>query len=239
MKYVLKRIFLKFLLFLILVATVATLGGYLINGRVISTTENDILYVMQGKSEIKQLAVKALKDLDADCALVLGCGIVDENTPSDMLKDRLDAGIELYRQGIVPKLLLSGDNGQEHYNEIHVMFNYAKDAGIPAEDIFCDHAGFSTYDSMHRAGSIFGCSKVIVVTQQYHQYRAIFIGEKLGLEAYGVASNQRSYFGQTYRDAREVLARIKDSFKVLLRCKPTYGGEAIPISGSGIFSHDE
>ena len=124
MKYVLKRIFLKFLLFLILVATVAILGGYLINGRVISTTENDILYVMQGKSEIKQLAVQALKDLDADCALVLGCGIVDENTPSDMLKDRLDAGIELYRQGIVPKLLLSGDNGQEHYNEIHVMLTW-------------------------------------------------------------------------------------------------------------------
>lgn len=239
MRYKLRQFFLKFLLFVIIVTAAAVIGGYLINGRVISTTEDNILYVMQDEDEIKQLAVQKLKELDADCALVLGCGIVDENTPSDMLKDRLDAGIALYHQGVVPKLLLGGDNGQEHYNEIHVMFNYAKEAGVPAEDIFCDHAGFSTYDSMHRAGSIFGCSRIIVVTQKYHQYRAIFIGEKLGMEVYGVASDQRKYFGQTYRDGREVLARIKDLFKVMLRCKPTYGGEAIPISGSGIYSHDE
>lgn len=239
MKKAIKRFFLKVLLFFIVVGMLAVLGGILINSRVVSTTEENILYVCRDDVEIKQFARQTLKNLDADCALVLGCGIVDEKTPSDMLKDRLDVGIELYRQGIVPKLLLSGDNGQEHYNEIHVMFNYAKDAGVPAEDIFCDHAGFSTYDSMYRAGSIFECETVIVVTQEYHQYRAIYIGEKLGLDAYGVASDQRRYFGQTYRDAREILARIKDCFKALMRSKPTYGGDAIPISGSGIYSHDE
>lgn len=239
MKKAIKRFFLKILLLLIVLGIIGTLSGILINSRVVSTTEDNILYVVRDDVEIKQFARKSLKNLKADCALVLGCGIVDQNTPSDMLKDRLDVGIELYRQGIVPKLLLSGDNGQEHYNEIHVMFQYAKDEGVPAEDIFCDHAGFSTYDSMYRAGSIFECDKVIVVTQQYHQHRAIYIGEKLGIEVYGVASDQRKYFGQTYRDAREVLARIKDCFKALLRSKPTYGGEAIPISGSGIYSHDE
>ena len=232
MKQTIRRFFLKVLLLFIVIGMLAVLGGILINSRVVSTTEENILYICRDDVEIKQFARESLKELGADCALVLGCGIVDENTPSDMLKDRLDVGIE-------PKVILSGDNGQEHYNEIHVMFNYAKDAGIPAEDIFCDHAGFSTYDSMYRAGSIFECETVIVVTQEYHQHRAIYIGEKLGLETYGVASDQRRYFGQSYRDAREILARIKDCFKALLRSKPTYGGEAIPISGSGIYSHDE
>lgn len=239
MKQAIRRFFLKVLLLIIVLGMLGVMTGILINNRVISKSEDKISYMVTGDVEIKQFAQNNLKNFGADCALVLGCGIVDENTPSDMLKDRLDVGIELYRQGIVPKLLLSGDNGQEHYNEIHVMLQYAKEAGVPEADIFCDHAGFSTYDSMYRAGSIFECEKVIVVTQKYHEYRALYIGDKLGLDVTGVSSDQRKYFGQTYRDVREVLARIKDFGKVFLRSKPTYGGEAIPISGSGIYSHGE
>ena len=119
------------------------------------------------------------------------------------------------------------------------LLNYAKEAGVPAEDIFCDHAGFSTYDSMYRAGSIFGAERVIVVTQEYHQYRSLYIGKKLGLTVCGVASDQRDYFGTTYRELREMLARFKDVFKALLHSKPLLGGDAIPISGSGLISHDE
>lgn len=239
MKQAIRRFFLKVLLFIIVLGMVASMAGILINSRVVSTTEDKISYMVTGDVEIKQFAVNNLKNIGADCALVLGCGIVDENTPSDMLKDRLDVGIELYRQGIVPKILLSGDNGQEHYNEIHVMLQYVKEEGVPEEDIFCDHAGFSTYDSMYRAKSIFECEKVIVVTQKYHQYRALYIGQKLGLDVTGVSADQREYFGQAYRDAREVLARIKDFGKAFLRSRPAYGGEAIPISGSGIYSHGE
>ena len=158
---------------------------------------------------------------------------------ADSLKDRLDAGIALYKAGIVPKLLLSGDNGQESHNEIHVMLRYTREAGVPEADIFCDHAGFSTYDSVYRAADIFKAERVIIVTQQYHEYRALYLADKLGLAAVGVASDQRSYFGQRYREAREILARNKDFFKVLLRGKAKYGGEAIPISGSGISSHGE
>ena len=176
---------------------------------------------------------------DVDCIIVLGCKVRPDGSPSDMLKDRLDVGIELYKQGIAPKLLVSGDNGQVEYNEIHVMLNYAKNAGIPAEDIFCDHAGFSTYDSMHRAGSIFNAKRVIVVTQEYHEYRALYIGKKLDLEVIGVASDQRKYFGTTYRETREILARLKDFFKALVKSDPALGGEVIPISGSGLLSHDE
>ncbi len=234
-----KRFFLKMLLAIIVIAMIAGLACILINSRVVRTTEDKIAYTVRGEVEIKSFAVDNLKNFDADCIMVLGCGIEDEETPSPMLKDRLDVGIELYKQGAAPKILLTGDNGTEQHNEIHVMLKYTKEAGVPEKDIFCDHAGFSTYESMYRAGSIFNAERVIVVTQTYHQYRALYIGDKLGLEVMGVASDQQTYFGQSFRESREILARIKDFFKSILRSKPTYGGEVIPISGSGISSHGE
>ncbi len=234
-----KRFFLKMLLAIIVIAMIAGLACILINSRVVRTTEDKIAYTVRGEVEIKSFAVDNLKNYDADCIMVLGCGIEDEETPSPMLKDRLDVGIELYKQGAAPKILLTGDNGTEQHNEIHVMLKYTKEAGVPEKDIFCDHAGFSTYESMYRAGSIFNAERVIVVTQTYHQYRALYIGDKLGLEVMGVASDQQTYFGQSFRESREILARIKDFFKSILRSKPTYGGEVIPISGSGISSHGE
>ena len=234
-----KRFFLRLLILLIAAGMVGAMLVLFINSRVKHSTEDQILYLIQGETEISALGQESLKDFGADCALVLGCGIEDAETPSPMLKDRLDAGIALYKAGIVPKLLLSGDNGQESHNEIHVMLRYTREAGVPEADIFCDHAGFSTYDSVYRAADIFKAERVIIVTQQYHEYRALYLADKLGLAAVGVASDQRSYFGQRYREAREILARNKDFFKVLLRGKAKYGGEAIPISGSGISRHGE
>ena len=234
-----KRFFLKILLAVIVIGMIAGLACILINSRVVRTTEDQIAYTVRGDVEIRSFALDSLKSFGADCIMVLGCGIEDEETPSPMLKDRLDVGIELYKQGVAPKLLLTGDNGTQEHNEIHVMLKYAKDAGVPEKDIFCDHAGLSTYDSMYRAGSIFNAERVMVVTQTYHQYRALYIGDKLGLEVMGVASDQEKYFGQSFRESREILARIKDFFKSMLRSKPTYGGKVIPISGSGISSHGE
>lgn len=234
-----KKFFLKILLAIIVICMVAGLACILINGRVVNSTEDKIAYTVIGDVEIKSFAIENLKDFNADCIVILGCGIEDEETPSPMLRDRLDVGIELYKQEVAPKILLTGDNGTEGHNEIHVMLKYTKEAGVPERDIFCDHAGFSTYDSMYRAGSIFNVQRAIVVTQTYHQYRALYIGDKLGLEACGVASDQETYFGQSFRESREILARIKDFFKSFLRSKPAYGGEVIPISGSGISSHGE
>ena len=233
-----KRFFLRVFLVLFIIGILAVLTVFCISSSVKRTTSEDIACIVTGEVSFNQVTQQQLADFDADCILVLGAGIKDEKTPTPMLKDRLDVGIELYNLGIAPKLL-SGDNGQVEHNEIHVMLNYAKEAGVPAEDIFCDHAGFSTYDSMYRAGSIFGAERVIVVTQEYHQYRALYIGKKLGLTVCGVASDQRDYFGSTYREVREMLARFKDVFKALLRSKPVLGGEAIPISGSGLVSHGE
>ena len=174
----------------------------------------------------------------ADCILVLGAGLKADGTPNFMLQDRLNKGIELYKAGAAPKLLLSGDNGQVEYDEVNAMKKYALDAGVPAEDVFLDHAGFSTYESMYRARDIFLVKKAIIVTQKYHQYRSLYIAKGLGIEGYGIIAEPRTYGGQLKRDIREILARDKDFFMVILKPEPTYLGDTIPISGSGLPSQE-
>lgn len=173
-----------------------------------------------------------------DCIVVLGCQVKSDGVPSDMLADRLRRGVELYDVGAAPKLLMSGDHGQTNYNEVSAMKQYAIDTGIASSDIFMDHAGFSTYESMYRAKHIFEAKKIIIVTQQYHLHRALHIARSLGMDAYGVAADYRSYTGQTARDVREVLARIKDFGTSILQPKPTYLGSVIPISGDGNLTND-
>jgi vancomycin permeability regulator SanA len=181
---------------------------------------------------------EAVKELGADCILVLGAGLKPDGTPNLMLRDRLEKGVELYREGSAPKILLSGDNGQEEYDEVNAMKDYAMKAGIPSEDIFMDHAGFSTYESMYRARDVFQVKKAIIVTQKYHQYRALYTARGLGVEGWGVTPETRTYSGQKYRDIREILARDKDFLKMIIQPEPTYLGNTIPISGSGLASHD-
>ncbi len=182
-----------------------------------------------------------LKPADAgegyDCVLVLGCGVWGER-PSHMLEDRLLAGIDLCKMGASEKMLVSGDHGREEYDEVNVMKKFVTDRGIAPENVFMDHAGFSTYESMYRARDIFKAKKVLIVTQGYHLYRAIYDAQKLGLEAYGVASDIRDYGGQVFRDIREILARNKDFFFTIFKPEPTYLGEEIPISGNGNLTND-
>lgn len=175
---------------------------------------------------------------EVDCILVMGCLVRDNGEPSDVLADRLTAGIALYESGAAPKLLMSGDHGQEDYDEVNAMKRFAVNAGVPSEDIFMDHAGFSTYESLYRAKEIFGAQKILIVTQQYHLYRALYIAERLGLEAYGVASDYRTYRGQWVRNIREVLARCKDVVTTTVKSKPTYLGEPIDLSGDGNVTND-
>jgi vancomycin permeability regulator SanA len=176
---------------------------------------------------------------DVDCIIVLGCQVRSDGTPSHMLEDRLKRGVALYIAGAAPKVLMSGDHGTATYDEVDAMKRYAVEAGIPSEDVFMDHAGFSTYETMSRAIRIFGADKVIVVTQQYHLYRALYIAKALGIEAYGVDADYRQYSGQLARDVREVLARVKDFGMAIFQPEPTYLGDAIPISGNGELTHDE
>ena len=196
------------------------------------------IYVKQStkKQIITNEDYSDLKDID--CILVLGAGIW-ENRPSHMLEDRLLTGIELYKNGIAPKIIMSGDHGRKEYDEVNVMKDFAIEKGIPSEDIFMDHAGFSSYDSIYRAKEIFEAKKVVIVTQKYHLYRALYIANTLGLEAYGVGADSRQYVGATYRELREILARNKDFVKCIFKPEPTYLGETIPVSGSGDITNDK
>lgn len=176
---------------------------------------------------------------DVDCILVLGCFVRSNGQPSDMLHDRLTRGVELYDLGAAPKLLMSGDHGQVDYDEVAAMKQFAVDHGIPSEDIFMDHAGFSTYESIYRARDIFQAEKILIVTQEYHLYRAIYIANQLGVEAYGVSSNYHTYPNQISYDIREMLARVKDFGTSIFQPKPTYLGDAIPIFGNGNLTNDD
>ncbi len=181
----------------------------------------------------------ATKLEDVDCILILGCLVRENGVPSGMLHDRLTRGIELYNAAAAPKLLMSGDHGRVDYDEVAAMKKFALDAGVPSIDVFMDHAGFSTYESIYRAKEIFQADKILIVTQGYHLYRALYIANQLGIEAYGVSSDYHRYGGQFVRDAREVLARVKDFAVCVVQPEPTYLGEVIPIFGDGNFTNDD
>jgi len=170
---------------------------------------------------------------DIDCILVLGCHI-----RSQYLADRLTTAFGLYDMGASPKLLMTGDHGREVYDEVNYMLDKAEEHGIERKDVFTDHAGFSTYESIYRAKEIFGAKRIIIVTQEYHLYRSLYLAEKLGIEAYGVSASLHGYGSQDYQDMRESLARMKDFFYALIKPEPTFLGESIPISGDAYPSHD-
>ena len=223
-KKILRRIILV-MLCLALLGSIAVLG---INGHVKASTKNQIL----SPEAAAELA-------DIDCILVLGCYVHDSGRPSDMLADRLRRGIELYQSGAAPKLLMSGDHGQKDYNEVKAMKLEAMEEGIPSEDIFMDHAGFSTYESIFRARDVFDADRIIIVTQEYHLYRALYVANALGVEAYGVTADYHTYVGQVNREVREILARNKDFATSILKPDPTYLGEMIPVNGNGNLTNDE
>lgn len=182
---------------------------------------------------------EAAKLSDIDCIIVLGCKVGADGTLSHMLEDRLKQGVALYELGAAPKLLMSGDHGTVGYDEVNAMKGYAVEQGVPSEDVFMDHAGFSTYETVYRARDVFCADRVLLVTQEYHLHRALYIAKELGLEAYGVAADYRTYYGQLSRDVRELLARVKDFGMCILQPEPTYLGETIPVSGSGELTHDQ
>ena len=216
----------KLLKCIIIVLVIGFITVISINFYVKSTTKKLIL----NDDEYSQLT-------DVDCILVLGAGIWGDK-PSPMLEDRLNEAISLYKNGVSSKIIMSGDHGKTDYDEVNTMKNYAIQQGIPSEDIFMDHAGFSSYESMFRAKEIFGANKIVIVTQKYHLYRSIYIARQLGIEAYGVGADPRKYVGETYREIREILARDKDFIKCIFKPEPTYLGDTIPVSGNGDATND-
>ena len=144
-----------------------------------------------------------------DVSLVLGCAVRRDGTPSPMLEDRIKTGVSLYGAGLGDLILMSGDR-HEGYDEVSAMEQEAKKLGVPAEKIAIDPTGFSTYDSIANLLEQYKGKRVLIVTQTYHLYRALYIAEKLGIEAYGVGADLRTYRKQLKYDLREVFARVKD-----------------------------
>lgn len=169
-----------------------------------------------------------------DCILVLGASMLPSGEPSTILKDRLDVAVELYKAGVAPKIVMSGDNESDAtYNEVVNMKKYAVNQGVPSEDIFCDHAGIDTYDSMYRARFVFDPHSMVVVTQTYHMYRALFDAHSFNIDAIGVTSDLHSYEKQAYFDIREVGARVSDMINVATNAEAAFKSAPVSLDSSG------
>lgn len=217
-----KKTLKKILLTLVALCLLAGLALAVMNLCVLAGTKDRILTLEE-----------AAKLEDVDCVLVLGCGLRRDGTPSQLLDDRILTGVRVYETGVTDRILMSGDHGRKSYDEVNAMKTRAANSGIPAGNIFCDHAGFSTYESMYRALDIFGADKIIIVTQSYHLSRAVYDARRLGIDAYGVAATGHAYQTSLYREGREFLARAKDVIWCVFKPEPTYRGEKIPITGDG------
>ena len=173
-----------------------------------------------------------------DCILVLGSSVQPNGTLNRVVRERVDTALTLYESGVSQRLLMSGDHGKVNYDEVNAMKQYCVDKGVNTDVIFLDHAGFNTYDSIYRAKAIFGIQKMIIVSQEYHLYRAVYIANELGIEAYGVPAEQEADTA-LITNLRESVARVKDYFSCAFHIEPTVLGEPIPISGSAKLSDDK
>jgi len=217
-KKAIKRILVYFL-----IAGVVCALFLAIANTIIITSTSSMIYTLDEISSPEE---------DCDCIIVLGCGVWGDS-PTPFLSDRLDTAIDLYKRGFAPKILMSGDHGQSDYDEVNVMRRYALERGVPSEDIFMDHAGFSTYETMIRADKIFGIKKAIVVTQAFHLARSLYDCRNFGIECRGVEAINSGYVVLPKNYVRETVARAKDLIWCIIKPAPTYWGAEIDIHGNG------
>lgn len=211
----------KVIRILISACLVAGLFCIFANVRVIHIASSKIVWP-------NQLSEKA-----ADCIIVPGARVYEDGTLCTILKDRMDTAIGLYRAGVSDRLLLSGDHGTVGYDEVTAMKAYAMKEGVIERDIFLDHAGFSTYETMFRASAIFGAKSCVVVTQGFHLYRAVYLADSMDMRVYGVKADRNGYQRMAYNQTREAFARVKDVLFATFRPKPNYLGSPISLKGDG------
>ncbi len=174
---------------------------------------------------------------ECEAVMVLGARVFSDGRPSLVLEDRLVYAHRLYSKGKAKKILVSGDHGTKSYDEVNVMKDYLLSLGVPREDIFLDHAGFNTYDSMYRAKNIFQVKTLLISTQNFHISRSVYIARKLGIDAYGYPSRDKKYYPMEYLNLRESFAKVKAFVDTeVFKRKSKYGGDVIPIGGSGILT---
>ena len=187
---------------------------------------------------VENAGMKKIADTDsvkkAQCIIVPGAGII-RGRPSLTLARRLDKALELYDSGVSDKIIVSGDHGKKDYDEVNAMRDYLCERGVPIENVFMDHAGFSTYDTIYRAREIFVVESAVIFTQKLHLMRALYIAEKLGLECEGVIAPEANAEQKRIQTIREYPARVKAFLDCcILKSKPKYLGDEIPVSGNGL-----
>ncbi|MBN1647613.1 MAG: YdcF family protein [Spirochaetales bacterium] len=176
---------------------------------------------------------------NARVALLLGAKVFDNNEVSQEVYDRIMKTAELYNSGKIDKVIISGDHGTKEYDEVNTIRSWMLKFPISEDDIFMDHAGFSTYESIYRAKEIFGVKSMIIVTQKFHLPRAVFIAGKMGISCQGFIADRKNYKLETSDTIREFLARAKDFiYALILKPKPAYLGEKISLNGSGLITRD-
>lgn len=216
MKYFKYGIILIFIIFLFV---------FLVNRLIIKDNKN-LIFSELNKTPKKQTA------------LVLGARVYDNGSMSSILSDRVKTAIELYKLGKVEKILLSGDHGTKEYDEVNAMKDYLLKNNVKEEDIFTDYAGFDTYDSVYRAKAIFQVESMIIVTQEFHLPRAIYLARKLGIDTIGFKADKQKYQYMRRNEARESLARVKAFIDIKLKSEPKFLGDTILIIGDGRESWD-
>ncbi len=225
------KIFLKFLQFFIVLGIIGGMFSMLINSYVKSMAEGKMI-------SFEELSERKEK---YDAVIILGSKVYSDSVVSGILRDRLLVGYEVYRNGNADKIIVSGDHGREDYDEVVAMKRFLIEQGVPREDIYMDHAGFDTYDSLYRAKNIFCVESAVVVTQEYHLYRAVYIGRSLGLDILGVSSDLSNYSRMGYNLVREFFARNKAFLDTdIFRRKAKILGEKISIfENNGLVTEDE
>ena len=148
-----------------------------------------------------------------DCVLILGAGLKADGTPSHMLEDRIKVGVEVADAAGIRYILMSGDDSGDYYDEPSAMKKYAMELGVEESRILIDGQGFSTFESITRAGEVYGFDSIVIITQEYHLYRALHIADRYDIEAVGVSADLRPYVMQIKCDVREIFARVKDFYQ--------------------------
>lgn len=196
-----KKIILQICAVLCAAIILSLLTVAIVNIAMISNTKGNI-YELENIDRITQ---------KHDYIIVLGTGLNEDGTPIDRLADRVEVGVEAYKAGLADKIIMSGDRSGENYDEPTAMKNYAIELGVPEQDIICDFIGYSTHESMYNFKTTYPEASAIVVTQEYHLYRSLYLCKEQGIDnAIGISATLGKYPKHVWREFREILARFKD-----------------------------
>ena len=225
MKEGVKKKFKKYFKKVILICVIGAGIIFVVNWYILKSTKSQIFYEQDKLSE-KQTA------------LLLGARVYSDGRLSHIMQDRAETAIEIYKMGKVDKILISGDHGTSEYDEVNTIKDYLLKKGVKSEDVFTDHAGFDTYDSVYRARDIFEVDSMIIVTQKFHLPRAVYIANSLGVESVGIVADKRRYVDKERNMIRESISRVKALLNVIFKAQPKFLGEVISIGGDSSDSWD-